>query len=133
MLKSDDFNFSFSGLKTAVLYLVRDLGKITDEEKKDLAKEFETAVGDVFIYKLKKAIEKYNIKNLLIGGGVAANTYLRERFQKELPVEILLPEKDLATDNSVMIAMAGYLGVLSKKEISPDSEVRAESGWSVGA
>ena len=133
MLKSDDFNFSFSGLKTAVLYLVRDLGNITQQEKKDLAKEFETAVGDVFIYKLKKAIEKYNIKNLLIGGGVAANTYLRERFQKELPVEILLPEKNLATDNSVMIAMAGYFGVLSKKEISPDSEVRAESGWSVGS
>lgn len=132
MIKSDDFNFSFSGLKTAVLYLVRDLGNITEEEKKDLAKEFQTAVGDVFIYKLKKAIEKYGIKHLIVGGGVAANTYLRERFQNELPAKILLPEKELATDNSIMIGMAGYFGAISGKEKNPD-EVRAQGNLSLSA
>jgi N6-L-threonylcarbamoyladenine synthase len=130
MLKSDDFNFSFSGLKTAVLYLVQNIGGLSEQDKKDISKEFEESVGDVFVHKLKKAIEKYDIKDLIIGGGVAANEYLRERFQKELPVKIFLPEKDLATDNSVMIGMAGYFGAVLGKEKGPD-EIRALSGWSV--
>ncbi|MDQ5883364.1 MAG: hypothetical protein QG654_277 [Patescibacteria group bacterium] len=130
MIKTEDYNFSFSGLKTAVLYLVRDLGEIGEQDKKDIAKEFQTAVGDVFVHKIKKAIKKYGVSQLIVGGGVAANSYLRERFTNELGVEIFLPEQDLTTDNSLMIAVAGYFGAVSGKEKSPD-EVRAESNWSV--
>ena len=65
MIKTPDYNFSFSGLKTAVLYLVRDLGEITDQDRKDIAKEFQTAVGDVFIYKLKKAIEEHGVSQFI--------------------------------------------------------------------
>lgn len=130
MINTQDYKFSFSGLKTAVLYLVRDLKDITDQDKKDIAREFQTAVGDVFIRKIKMAIEEFGVNHLIVAGGVAANQYLRERFENELNVKILLPEKDLATDNSVMIGMAGYFGAISGKEKSPD-EVRALSGWSL--
>ena len=130
MIKTPDYNFSFSGLKTAVLYLVRDLGEITDQDRKDIAKEFQTAVGDVFIYKLKKAIEEHGVSQLIVGGGVAANSYLRERFENELGVEIFLPGKDLATDNSLMIGIAGYFGALSGKKKSPD-DIQAQSNWSI--
>ncbi len=130
MINTPDYKFSFSGLKTAVLYLVRDLENITEQDKKDIAKEFQRAVGDVFVRKIKKAIEEFGVSNLIVAGGVAANQYLRERFENELGVKILLPEKDLATDNSVMIGMAGYFGAISGKEKSPD-EVRAQSGMSL--
>ncbi len=130
MINTPDYKFSFSGLKTAVLYLVRDLENITDQDKKDIAKEFQTAVGDVFVRKIKKAIEEFGVNHLIVAGGVAANEYLRERFEKELNIKILLPEKDLATDNSVMIGMAGYFGAISGKEKSPE-QVRALSSWSL--
>jgi len=130
MINTPDYKFSFSGLKTAVLYLVRDLENITEQDKKDIAREFQRAVGDVFVRKIKKAIEEFGVSNLIVAGGVAANQYLRERFENELGVKILLPEKDLATDNSVMIGMAGYFGAISGKEKSPD-EVRAQSGMSL--
>ncbi|MEZ4211050.1 MAG: tRNA (adenosine(37)-N6)-threonylcarbamoyltransferase complex transferase subunit TsaD [Candidatus Paceibacterota bacterium] len=113
MIKTNDFNFSFSGLKTAVLYLVRDLGEISEQDKKDIAREFETAVGDVFVHKIKNAIKKYGVKELIIGGGVSANKYLRERLANDLDVEVLLPSKKLSTDNSIMIGIAGYFKIIS--------------------
>lgn len=132
MIKTNDFNFSFSGLKTAVLYLVRDLGEISEQDRKDIALEFEKAVGDVFVHKIKKAIKKYGVKELIIGGGVSANKYLRERLTNDLDVEVLLPSKKLSTDNSIMIGIAGYFKIISnpKKIEGPDS-VRALSNWSV--
>ncbi len=130
MINTQDYKFSFSGLKTAVLYLVRDLGDLTEQDKKDIAKEFQTAVGDVFVRKIKKAIEEFGVKHLIVAGGVAANSYLRERFENELNVKIILPEKDLATDNSLMIGIAGYFGAVSGKETSPDN-VQARSSWSL--
>ncbi len=130
MITTADYNFSFSGLKTAVLYLVRDLGELSDQDKCDIAKEFQDAVGDVLIKKLKKAIAEYEVSQMIVGGGVAANSYLRERFEKELGVEIFLPGHEMATDNSLMIAVAGYFGKISGKEKSPD-EVRALGQWSL--
>ena len=131
MLRTEDYDFSFSGLKTAVLYLVRDIGELSEQDKKDIAKEFQTAVGDVFVHKIKKAIEKYGVSQIIVAGGVAANEYLRERFKNELNIEIFLPEKDLSTDNAIMIGMAGYFGAISEKETSPDDNVRALSSLSL--
>ena len=87
MIKSGDLDFSFSGLKTAVLYAVRDeIAKngenLSDAFKKGLAHEFETAVSDVLDAKLRMAIEKTSAKSIIIGGGVAANHVLRARFEK---------------------------------------------------
>lgn len=130
MLKSPDFNFSFSGLKTAVLYAVKDklkdrvlndstitVAQLTDIEIKTLAEEFENAVTDVLTYKTRRAIEETNAQTLIIGGGVIANTYIREAFRKvadQTNIRLFTPSVSLSTDNSVMIGIAGYLRWIAK-------------------
>jgi N6-L-threonylcarbamoyladenine synthase len=113
MLHTKDYDFSFSGLKTAVLYRIREHGKLSAKDKESLAKEFEDAVREVLIEKTRKAIEVFKPKSLIVGGGVIANTHIRESCHTlagEFPhLNLFIPSRDLATDNSVMIAMAGYL------------------------
>lgn len=110
MLHSKNFDFSFSGLKTAVLYLIRKIGKLEDTTKAQIAMEFENAVIETLIHKTNKAIEKYKTKTLIIAGGVAANKYLRKEVKKKIKnVKILFPEKKLTTDNSLMIGIVGYM------------------------
>jgi N6-L-threonylcarbamoyladenine synthase len=86
MMYSKDFNFSYSGLKTAVLYLIRDLEKsgkkIDDKIKSQIALEFENAAIECITHKVAKVIEKYGIKTVIIGGGVAANKHLRNEMKK---------------------------------------------------
>ena len=125
MLHSKDFNFSFSGLKTAVLYLIRDLGgieKIDQEIKAQIALEFENAAIECLIYKTEKAIEKYNIKTLIVSGGVAANRYLQSEIKKitNKKVKLLLPTKEMTGDNSIMIGIAGYLNYIKNKKKVPE-------------
>lgn len=128
MIRSGDYNFSFSGLKTAVLYLIRGLtlpnpslalSELSQQQKMEIAREFEDAVIETLVSKTKKAINEYNPKTLIIGGGVIANKALRENFLKleeTYPeLKILIPEKELATDNATMIAAAGYLEFLKNR------------------
>lgn len=119
MIHSGDFDFSFSGLKTAVLYLIRDLGKINDEQKKSIACEVEDSIVEVLTYKTIKAIEKYKIQTLIVGGGVSANNHLqkvlKEKVKKTNPnTTVYFPTKKLSTDNGLMIAIAGYFNYLKK-------------------
>ena len=112
MLKSGDCNFSYSGLKTAVLYLIRDLGaELTEKQKADIAASFQAAGIDVLIQKTQRAATTYAPKALLLSGGVSANTLLRTRA-RELGVKLRLPVSipDLAWtgDNAAMIAVAGF-------------------------
>ena len=116
MLHSKDFNFSFSGIKTAALYLVQRLkeptGELSAAQKEAIALEFETAVTEVLCKKLTKAIIEYGTNSIIVGGGVIANTYIRSELQKvaaQEDVAIYFPNKELSTDNAVMIAMAAYL------------------------
>lgn len=114
MINSSDYDFSFSGLKTAVLYLVKKLGILSPEMKEYIALEFENAVVDVLLTKTKKALMEYGAHTLLIGGGVIANTAIRRAFEKltiEHPFGITLhiPDISLTTDNAVMIGFAGYI------------------------
>lgn len=121
MIHEKNLNVSFSGLKTAVLYALRDMGGIqhlNQEQIMGFALEFETAVGDIFVAKTRKALEDTGAKTFVIGGGVAANTYLRERLVKfledEFPnVEMRLPELSITGDNAVMIAEAALARALS--------------------
>ncbi|MEZ4104643.1 MAG: tRNA (adenosine(37)-N6)-threonylcarbamoyltransferase complex transferase subunit TsaD [Candidatus Paceibacterota bacterium] len=123
MLHSRDLDFSFSGLKTAVLYATKDK-ELTDDDKKALARDFEDAVIEVLIKKVSQAIEKYSIKSLIVGGGVSANRHLRESIQNlnQNPdfsdLEIYLPDPKLSTDNSVMIALAGH--AREKSALTPE-------------
>ena len=117
IIHRDDLNFSFSGLKTAVLYTIEKLEKIDDDIIKEICAEFENAVRDVLIEKTKKALTQTKAKTLIIGGGVISNQFLRENFeimlQKDFKdTKLKLPSANLSTDNSIMIAFAGYIEYL---------------------
>ncbi|MBP6884198.1 MAG: tRNA (adenosine(37)-N6)-threonylcarbamoyltransferase complex transferase subunit TsaD [Candidatus Pacebacteria bacterium] len=108
MLNSGDFDFSFSGLKTAVLYFIRDNGPINEETKIEIAREFEDAVCDVLIKKTLASAKKFKAKSIIVGGGVSANNELKTRLTKESPIPVTFPTKGLSTDNAIMIGIAGF-------------------------
>jgi N6-L-threonylcarbamoyladenine synthase len=121
MMKSDDLNFSFSGLKTAVLYATRKAtqtdGSLTEEFKRGLAHEFELAVTETLEYKLRRAIDQIGAKTVIIGGGVSANKRLHEQFTKtaqEFDIPIYLPSRHISGDNALMIALAGAMDTTQK-------------------
>jgi N6-L-threonylcarbamoyladenine synthase len=112
MIHSKDLDFSFSGLKTAVLYTI-DKKELTEEEKQALSRDFEDAALEVFLKKTSKAIEEHGAQTLIVGGGVSANQYFRQEFNRhfltEFPdVTVYFPNPGLSTDNSIMIALAGH-------------------------
>lgn len=120
MIGSADLNFSFSGLKTAVLYAVR---KAETEDRNDiafrqgLAREFEEAVKDTFVSKIKAAINTTDVQSVIIGGGVSANTYIIEAISKELQsysLPLFLPSRHISGDNALMIALAAALNPTTK-------------------
>lgn len=103
------WDFSFSGLKTAVLRIVR---KMEEDHQalpvNDLAASFQEAVVDVLLEKTLHAAEEFSAREILVAGGVSANRALREAFQSKSPVKINIPHISLCTDNAAMIATAGY-------------------------
>jgi N6-L-threonylcarbamoyladenine synthase len=118
-LARDSLDFSFSGLKTAVLYHVRGHGpdvkkrptQLSPQELADTAAGFQECVVDVLVGKTLRAAESRGVDRIIVGGGVAANRRLRDRFREEadrLGLEILLPEMRYCTDNAAMIAGLAY-------------------------
>ena len=121
MMYSKNYDFSFSGLKTAVLYLIQKIGELSGKTKMAIATEFEDAVVDVLTYKTIKAIKEYKIKTLIVAGGVSANTELKKILKKKikednLKIEVLFPGKGLSTDNAIMIGLVGYFHRKNKKK-----------------
>lgn len=121
MINSKDFDFSFSGLKTAVLYKLQELKILNRELKIAFCGEFQQAVIDVLISKTIKAAKKYKAKTIMLSGGVAANEELRKQFQerakKETPnAKCQMPDVKFCTDNAAMIACAAYFNYSSKSE-----------------
>lgn len=105
MAKSKDLAFSYSGLKTAVLYEVQ---RNPEGDKADLSASFQAAAVDVLLIKTKRALLEFPAPRLILAGGVAANKLLRERLHNELDLPVLMPPLDLCVDNGAMIAAAGY-------------------------
>ena len=103
----ENLDFSFSGIKTAVINLHH---KEPDINKADLCMSFEKAVTEVLIENITKAIEQTEIKKVVLAGGVSANTHIRSEFEKleEKGIKIYKPDLKLCTDNAAMIASAGY-------------------------
>jgi hypothetical protein len=124
MQHSNDLNFSFSGLKTAVLYYVKNK-ELTPDFKIAVATEFEQAVCDVLMHKLQKAVAETGAQTIIIGGGVAANTYLKTNFQTladKNGLTLHISSKDLSTDNALMIGLCAMYhidqGVLPSETIN---------------
>lgn len=112
MLHSNNLDFSFSGLKTAVRYAVADKD-LSETDIQALCRDFEEAVATVLLKKTESALTEYNARTLIVGGGVSANNYLRQRFLEYFHVTIpdatvYFPQTGLSTDNSIMIALAGH-------------------------
>lgn len=115
-IQKGNFNFSFSGLKTAVRNFVI---KNPDAKKEDICASFQKAVCDVFLFKISEAIKKYKIKNICFAGGVACNNYIKNKiynYCNENNLNFFSPSPIYCTDNGVMIAFAG----LKKFEREPN-------------
>ena len=123
LLHSNGLDFSFSGLKTAVLYLVRKQKKLTKEIKADIAYAFEDSITDVLVKKTIQALKQEGLKRVIISGGVGANKTLRNKIIAECnqnEFEYFFPDLTFCTDNGAMIALAGSLRLKmpSKKNYS---------------
>ena len=129
-MNDDSFNFSFSGLKSAVINLAHNLeqrGELL--VKKDLACSFQNVVVESLASKTVRAMEKYNANNLILAGGVAANRGIREKFSNlsmEKGFNFSYPDIKYCTDNATMVAAAGYY--LFTNGIVSDLDINAESG-----
>ena len=110
----DGLDFSFSGIKTAVINLHH---KEPDINKENLCSSFEKAVTDMLMEKVKLAIEKINASKIVLAGGVSANTYIRKEFEKleTNGIKVYMPDLKLCTDNAAMIASAGYYNFINGK------------------
>ena len=133
MIYQKNYDFSFSGLKTAVLYDFRKRKKKTGKSKEyigEMAKEIEEAIAQVLIKKTIKAVKDYKTKLVILGGGVSANNFLRKKLKESLEVlgqEIvfLLPEKKFSTDNGAMIALSALFE--SKKGTRKWETIKAQA------
>lgn len=124
MLTSGDFDFSFSGLKTAVRYALETHGLLGEEEKMRLARAFEDTVTEVLWKKTQRALEVTEAQRLVIGGGVSANKNIARVFQEKCTqdfphITLSIPERSLTTDNAVMIGMAGYFRARRGETVDP--------------
>jgi N6-L-threonylcarbamoyladenine synthase len=100
-----ELDFSFSGLKTSLLYAIRDLGEEAESRAADLAASYQRAIVDALVARTRSALEREGLERLAIGGGVAANSELRAAVEG-LDVEVWVPPVELCTDNAAMIAGA---------------------------
>ncbi len=134
MLRHKSYNFSYSGLKTSVLYYLRDNSDVLRSRnsdsakggrrsprvtKADVAASFQAAALEPLVAKAARAAMEFKARSIILSGGVAANRALRKKLQvesKKLKVNFLAPPMDFNTDNAVMIAAAGYMGHLRKKK-----------------
>lgn len=135
MLDKPNLNFSFSGLKTAVRYAIGEK-KLSEDETDALARDFEDAVAEVLLKKTKRAIDQHGIQTLIIGGGVSANTYIRETFTsfftKEYPeLALYFPPQNLSTDNSIMIALTGHAQAAHRLTSEGFSTIKANGNLSL--
>lgn len=118
---SSDYDFSFSGLKTAVIYEVKKSfpreKSQRDEYVKEMAREVQSAIIDVLLKKTLRAAKEYKVKTIILGGGVTANDELRRRFKLAVEKEkfykfsLLTPQKEFSTDNGAQVALAGLLNI----------------------
>jgi N6-L-threonylcarbamoyladenine synthase len=136
MIKSKDYDFSFSGLKTAVLYNFKKRPKkqrVFKEYIRAMAQEIQQAIIDVLNKKTIKAVKNHQAKSILLGGGVVANKELRKQLKEKIKEDynqraaphILIPDIKFCTDNAAMTGVTGYFNYRKKKKNWPEIKVAA--------
>jgi N6-L-threonylcarbamoyladenine synthase len=118
MMTSPNLDFSFSGLKTAVLTAVRKLDDLCEQPRADIARAFVESMVDVLATKSMRALSKSGLTRLVVAGGVGANSQLRQRLATEVAArgaQVFFPPLDLCTDNGAMIALAGLARLQSQR------------------
>ena len=132
-LDDDSYNFSFSGIKSAVINLVHNEEQRGNEIRKaDIACSFQNRVVEILTKKTMKALKEYKVNNLIIAGGVSANSGLRNKFTKlceEKGINLTIPNIKYCTDNAAMIAVAGYFAY--QKGITAGTSLKAEATTSL--
>jgi N6-L-threonylcarbamoyladenine synthase len=130
MLNKPNFDFSFSGLKTAVMLEVRkaEADGCLDERRADLAASFQRAAVDTLIAKSIKAARAEGLDRIVVAGGVGANKLLRKEMAERFEGEVYYPRLAFCTDNGAMIAVAGALRLA---EADTASEIKAQPRWSL--
>ena len=137
-LEEGSMNFSFSGLKTSVLYFLRKSGfdktKANEKWISDICASFQAAVVDVLAEKLVSAAKMHNVSDIAVVGGVSANSALRRRLESEAQrhrLNLFLPKFEYCTDNGAMVAIAGYekmkRGIRSSLELTAEPNLQAAS------
>lgn len=133
MQGSGDFNFSFSGLKTAVLYKLKEIDLQNEQDVNDMCASFEQAVVDVLIKKTIAAAKKFGAKTVFMAGGVAANKKLRQELEMavgEQGLDFFVPEFQYCTDNAGMIAIAAYYLAKEKMPTLDNwQKIKADPNW----
>lgn len=132
MMKTKDYDFSFSGLKTAVLYYLRSMSTVrcSMKTKADICASFQQAAVDTLVYKTARAVQEFGTKSVILAGGVAANKFLRETLKTRtlnLKANFYAPEMEFNTDNAAMIGASAYISYLKNK----NRALRARSNLSL--
>ena len=130
MLKKPGLNFSFSGLKTAVMLVVRQAEKdgTIEKSKSDIAASFQKAAIDTLIGRTLKAAKIHNFERVVVAGGVGANTMLRKNLKASFDGTVFYPRHEFCTDNAAMIAIAGAYRLAEAQEVN---EIEATARWSL--
>jgi len=123
MINSCDYDFSFSGLKTAALYLIQKTPRTKRNKKfiSEVCKETQQAIINVLIKKTLRAAKEFKVKSIILGGGVIANKELRIQFSEKIkelkiPVKLLIPAREFCQDNATMIAAAAYFKYINSTD-----------------
>jgi N6-L-threonylcarbamoyladenine synthase len=130
MVRRNDYNFSYSGLKTECVVRLNKLKKKLDKDFSsivpDFCASFQKTVSDSLLFKLKKVVEKYKPQKLLLGGGVVANNYIKREIRKEMRkmnVKVVNPNKNLCGDNAAMIGVCAYYKTQRKEFVKNNEKV----------
>ena len=132
MLNSGDLNFSFSGLKTAVLTQVREIGEPSEQQCADIARNFQDAIVEVLIKKSMLALKNSGLRQLVVAGGVGANRELRRQLDERVArarIAVFYPEFEFCTDNGAMIALAGALRFQAGESLKPAGPFAVRPRW----
>jgi N6-L-threonylcarbamoyladenine synthase len=137
MINQKNYNFSFSGLKTAVLYFHQAQSPETQKSKEYLqmmAYEIQQAIVDVLVSKTMRAAKEFAVQSIIIGGGVAANETLRKEMKKtakKLKIRFLAPAPELSVDNAAMAGVSTYFAWRQGKAVSNPDSLQSEPNLSI--